>query len=112
MKQNITIHLTEQIEELLEARIAELSKDYRAVIQAGDNVSPCFAVRDLLAQGLTRTLREEGYTLERASSGKGTRRLAVRVPRSILLVIEHVAKQYEFTTHATLRALIVAGASS
>ena len=109
MKQNITIHLTEQIEELLEAHIAKLSIDFHALIQSGDNVSPCFAVRDLLARGLTRVLRD-GHTLERVSS-KGTRRLAVRVPRSILLVIEHVAKQRELTTHATLRALIVTGAS-
>ena len=110
MKQNITIHLTDQIEELLEARIVEASTDFRALIQSGDNVSPCFAVRDLLAQGLTRVLRQ-GHTLERVS-GKGTRRLAGRVPCAILLVIEHIAKQYELTTHATLRALIVAGAQT
>lgn len=106
-----TLRLTAELEELIEARRAELWADLRTRIQHADGLTPAHAIRDLVASGVLKVM-SGGATLAPVA-GATTRTLKLHIPRSQFeQALAEIAQAYELSIHATLRALIVAGASS
>jgi hypothetical protein len=106
-----TLRLTAELEELIETQRAELWADLRIRIQHTDGLTPAYAIRDLVASGVVEVMG--GNVALAPVTGPTTRKVALYIPRGQFeQALTEIAQIYGLTTHATLRALIVAGASS
>jgi hypothetical protein len=105
-----TLRLTAELEELIETHRAELWTDVRIRIQHADGLVPAYAIRDLVARGVLEVMG--GGASLASVTGATTRTTALYIPRGDFeQALAEIAQAYELSTHATLRALIVAGAS-
>ena len=106
-----TLRLTAELDELIEARRAELWADLRIRIQHADGLVPAYAIRDLVARGVLEVM--SGQAALASVTGATTRTIKLHIPRGQFDdALAEIAQAYELSIHATLRALIVAGASS
>ena len=112
-----TLHLTAELEELIEARRVELAGTPSHMIQNPDTVTTVYAIRNLIGGVIDRFLlglsdnNSEPPELKQIT-GETTRTIKIQIPRSLDAALECITEHAGLTTHATLRALIVAGASS
>ena len=112
-----TLRLTAELEELVEAQRLELARRPSHMIQNPDTVTSVYAIRYLIGEMIERfVLSSKDSSIEppelRAVAGATTRTTALHIPRSLEGHLELVAEHVGLSIHATLRALIVAGASS
>ena len=107
--QRIALRLTSELEAIIEARRVELKADPRVRVQHTHDVPPAYAIRDLIVTGCENvyTKHAEIQTI----SGATTRTIALHIPLEFHGYVVAFATEYDLSTHATLRALIVAGAS-
>ena len=112
-----TLHLTAELEELIEARRVELAGTPSHMIQNPDTVTTVYAIRNLIGGVIDRFLlglsdnNSEPPELKQIT-GETTRTIKIQIPRSLDAALECITEHAGLTTHATLRALIVAGASA
>lgn len=112
-----TLRLTAELEELIEAHRAKLAFSIPHMIQNTGTITTAYTIRYLIGEALVRVQQSmDDVNIERpeikAVKGATTRTIKVQLPRGpIVRALKNVAQAYELTTHATLRALIVAGAS-
>jgi hypothetical protein len=105
-----TLRSTAELDELIETRRVELENDLTARIQHTYDITSVYATRDLIARGVLNVI---GGVAELAPvTGATTHTIALYIPRVFDETFDEIAALHELTTHATLRALIVAGASS
>lgn len=106
-----TLRLTAELEELIETHRAELWTELTVRIQHADGLTPAYVIRDLVARGVLKVMRG-GASLPPVT-GATTRTTALYIPRGQFDdALAEIAQAYELSIHATLRALIVAGADS
>jgi len=110
-----TLRLTAELEELIEARRVELARRPTHMIQNADTVTTVYAIRQLIGEAVERLqLSTKDSSIEPPEltpiTGATTRTTALYIPRSLEGHLELVAEHAGLSsTHATLRALIVAG---
>jgi hypothetical protein len=105
-----TLRLTAQLEELVEARRVELGNDPMHLAYHADDVTTAYALTHIITQGMINARR--GYAELGPVTGATTRTTKVLINPAFNQIIELLATRASLSTHATLRALIVAGASS
>jgi len=110
-----TLHLTTELEELIEARRVELARRPSHMIQNNDTVTTVYAIRYLIGEMIERfllSLNDSSIEPPELTSitGATTRTIKVQIPRSLDGALELLAEHAGLSIHATLRALIVAGA--
>ena len=111
-----TLRLTAELEELVETQRLELAQRPSHMIQNPDTVTTTYTVRYLIGEAIERFLLSlSDINIEppelRAITGATTRTTALYIPRSLEEHLELLAEHAGLSIHATLRALIVAGAS-
>ena len=102
-----TLRLTAELDELIEARRVELENDLTVRIQHTHDVTHVYATRDLIARGVLNVI--SGVVELAPVTGATTHTIALYIPRVFDQTFAEIAAVCELTTHATLRALIVAG---
>jgi hypothetical protein len=112
-----TLRLTAELEELVETQRLELARRPSHMIQNPDTVTTIYAIRYLIGEAIERFLLSlSDSSIEppelRAVTGATTHTIKVQIPRSLEEHLELLAEHAGLSIHATLRALIVAGASS
>jgi len=112
-----TLHLTAELDELIEARRAELSRRPSHMIQNTDTVTTVYTIRHLIGEVIERFLLSlNDHSVEppelKPITGATTRTIKVHIPRSLDGALELLAEHAGLSMHATLRALIVVGAGS
>lgn len=105
-----TLRLTTQLEELIEARRVELGNDSIHLAHQADDVTTAYALTHIVAVGTVYALKH--YTELTPVTGATARTTALYINPAFDQLFEELSKRAGLSIHATLRALIVAGASS
>ena len=105
-----TLRLTAQLEELVEVRRVELGNDAMHLAYHADDVTTAYALTHIVTRGMISA--RGGHAELAPVTGATTRTTALYINPVFNPLIEELAEHAGLSIHATLRALIVAGASS